>query len=132
MADTMHNQDDNRQSLNENNDASTFEEPTWVGPVKVAVVVMGVMIVVGLGLLGYGLATGLGKSASAGDVPRSFAYPSNASLVETNAGADGSIWMRFQYSDGQQEMIVIDPAAQKIRARVQLSPSGEFGFIKSE
>lgn len=132
MADTMHNQDNNHQSLNENNDASTFEEPSWVGPVKVAVVVMGVMIVVGLGLLGYGLATGLGKSASTGDVPRSFAYPNNASLVEANAGADGSILMRFQYTDGQQEMIVIDPAARKILSRVQLSPAGEFGFMKTK
>lgn len=126
----MHNQDNNRQSLNDNPEQEAFIEPSWVRPVKVAVVVMGVLIVVCLGLLGYGLSTGMGKLATTGDAPLVFSYPENSTLIETSATADGVILMRFSTPDQMDEIVIINPASQKIISRVQLKPAENFSFAE--
>lgn len=125
----MHNQDENRQSLNDAADPEAFQEPSWVKPVKVAVVVMGVMIVICLGLLGYGLSTNVGKlAASGGEGPRSFAYPAGMTLTNASPGPDGSMMLWFK-GDGREELVTINPASKAVVSRVQLVPSEGYGFV---
>ncbi len=127
----MHNQDENHQSLNANHDADEFQPPSWLGAVKVASVVMGVMIVAGLALLGYGLATGVGKVAGGiTDGGGVFGYPSGFTLTESRPAPEGGMMLMFE-GDGLRELIIIDPATKTIRSRVKVIPSDRFEFIEN-
>ena len=113
MAATMHNQDDKHQSFHEN-DEQPYIEPAWVKRVKLASLIMGLMIVAGLVLLVYGLAT---KMGSYGErmlkTDRSFTYPENMRPVGATAGAEGTILLELEDKNGVQVLVHIDPAKQK-------------------
>jgi hypothetical protein len=128
MAATMHNQDDNRQSLNEDslNPAAPSQDPSWLKPVKIAMVVMGVLIVLCLGLLGYGFYVGVGKLSS--QAAETFTYPEEATLLSVSHNDDGTMLLRFQMDADTDKLIVIDPASKRILRQITLQSSDRFGF----
>lgn len=121
MAATMHNQDNNRQPLN-------HAPPAWLRPVKIAVVVMGVLIILGLGLLFYGFYAGIGRLAAPQTLEQNFTYPKGAELVAVSASGDGQVLLRFKMTSGGEELILIDVASTEIIGQVSLKTSDKFGF----
>ncbi|NDA07903.1 MAG: hypothetical protein EBZ18_00645, partial [Alphaproteobacteria bacterium] len=103
--------------------------PAWVGPVKAAVVVMSILIVFGLALLAYGLATGVGNrlAKTAGEVQ--FQYPQGMELVGANTGEDGQLVLRFMGDEGEGEILLLDLVDQKITGRVTVTPGNGYGFV---
>lgn len=127
MAANMHNPGEDRQP--EMSGAEETPMPAWVGPVKAAVVVMSVLIVFGLALLAYGLATGVGNRLSTPAGVTAFQYPEGMVLEEANAGDDGQLVLRFEGAEGKEEILVLDLKEQKITGRVSVSPGQGYGFV---
>ncbi len=122
MTDTMHNQDNNDQSLNET-------PPPWLGAVKVACGVMGILIVLGFGLLVYGLARGSAELASSNTAePVNFTYPEGMTLLGATPSAAGVIALHFTSVDGRQIIVVIDPQSMQIQSQTTLKSGKDFGF----
>jgi hypothetical protein len=128
MAATMHNQDDNHQPLNRSGTGNT--DPRWLRPVKIAVVVMTILIILGLGLLGYGFYKGVGRFSAEGTARQIFTYPPEARLIDADVNADGSMLLRFQINKGEDELIIIDPASKRILGQVSIKASEQFGFAE--
>ena len=126
MAATMPNPDDNHQSLNQEGERS-FQEPSWVKPVKTASVVMGVMIVFCLALLGYGLSTNMGKLAESSGKTYDFTYPKGMDLHTSSMNADGYITLVFKKDDGGFYVATINPKSQKIITSINLNPGQAWG-----
>ena len=125
MADTMPKQDQTGQS--EVSSAADAPLPTWVGPVKAAVMVMSVLIVAGLVLLVYGLATGLNrKAADSGLI--TFQHPLGAQLISVSAGADGASLLHFRMQDGRDTIIMLAPDGNRILGRINLETAADFGI----
>jgi hypothetical protein len=126
MAATMPNPDDNHQSLNDA--AHPYEEPAWLKPVKVASVVMGVLIVLALALLGYGLSTGMGKLAQSDGQSKRFTHPAGMTLTGASTSGDGVMTMMFQDATGQVEVVTINPSRGQVLNRLQLQVGQEYRF----
>ena len=128
MAANMHNQDDKHQSFHEN-DEQPYIEPAWVKRVKLASLIMGLMIVAGLVLLVYGLAT---KMGSYGErmlkTDRNFTYPETMRPVGATAGAEGMILLELEDKDGAKVLVHIDPASKKVISTTILSQGSVLGF----
>ena len=81
--------------------------PAWLNPVKRAVWVMSVLIVVGLGLLAYGLATrigGLAPTPQGTPAPQGtieMHYPSGQTLRQVIEARDGGLLLVFDGEAGQ-------------------------------
>lgn len=103
--------------------------PAWVGKVKIAVAVMSVLIVVALGLLVYGLATGMNKR-STGPASATLIHPEGASLEQIAAAPDGGVMLLFRYQDGRREVIGLDAAAKVIRSRLMLEAGATFELTR--
>jgi len=127
MAANMHNPGEDRQP--EMRAAEEAPMPAWVGPVKVAVAVMSILIVFGLALLAYGLATGVGNrlSSTAGDV--SFQHPEGMKLEQATSGVDGQLILRFSGEGGVGEILLLDLKDRKITGRVSITPGQGYGFV---
>lgn len=103
--------------------------PAWVGVVKGAVVIMSVLIVVGLGLLVYGLATGMNRKATE-QGPVVLQYPAAATVSAMAAGPDGGLMLLFRHQDGRQEIITLNSDRSKIIGRIELKPGADdFGLL---
>ena len=101
--------------------------PAWVGPVKVAVMIMSIMIVIGLVLLVYGLSTGLNrKSAGSGDI--TFQHPAGAELISVAAGHDGGLLVHFRMADGSGQVIMLSADRQRILGQISLEEAADFGI----
>jgi len=127
MAATMHNPDDKRQPEMPAGDDAPM--PAWVGPVKVAVVVMSILIMLGLALLAYGLATGVSNRLAAPSGEISFQHPAGVDLAGASIGDDGRLVLQFTAEDGKKEIIVLDLDGEKIIARISILPGQGYGFI---
>ena len=126
----MHNQDDKHQSFHEN-EAEVFVEPAWVKRVKVASVIMGLMIVAGIVLLVYGLATGMGKYGERKlKTERSFTYPSEMTPIRATSGAEGTILLELDDAQGQRVLVHIEPSGKKMISTTILSKGNGFGFTE--
>jgi len=123
----MHNPEKDRQSEIPTGDESPM--PAWVGPVKAAVVVMSVLIVFGLALLAYGLATGVGDRLARTTGETRFQYPEGMDLVGASTGDDGQLVLHFSGADGEGEILLLDLAGQKITGRVSITPGQGYGFV---
>ena len=124
MVDTMPK--DNASSQSEMNSQPAL--PRWVRVVRMAVVVMSVLIVLGLGLLAYGLITGVNRlaSSSSDDV---FEYPADAELRQIDLAPDGDILLFFEHKD-TSEIIIIDPDSTEITTRLRLRKGEEYRFTQ--
>lgn len=101
--------------------------PAWVGPVKAAVMVMSLLIVIGLVLLVYGLATGLNKkSAETGSI--TFQHPAGATLVSVSAGGEGASLLHFRLADGDDVIIIMAADGKQILGRISLEDAADFGI----
>jgi hypothetical protein len=130
MAATMHNQDDKHQPLNEGDRASPFAEPAWVGPVKLASMIMGLMIIAGLVLLVYGLSTGMGKLAERNTTDSIFTFPQDMIPVSSSVGTDGTILLEFEGADKTRHIIHVDPQSKNVISKITLSAGEFFGFVE--
>ncbi len=124
----MHNQDNNDQSLNGQSLNGT--PPPWLGAVKVACGVMGILIVLGFGLLVYGLARSSAELASSNSATAiaDFTYPEGMTLMNASPSSTGTIALHFTDSDGGQIIVVIDPQAMQIQSQTRLISGKDFGF----
>ena len=86
--------------------------PAWLNPVKRAVWVMSVLIVVGLGLLVYGLATRIGGLAPIAAGTIELHYPSGQNLRQVIEARDGGLLLVF---DGEAGQSVVRLAADGAR-----------------
>ncbi|XDZ66256.1 hypothetical protein AB8880_02350 [Alphaproteobacteria bacterium LSUCC0684] len=127
MAANMHNPGEDRQP--EITAAEDRPMPAWVGPVKAAVVVMSILIVFGLALLAYGLATGVGNRLSDTVVEAGFQHPEGMVLEEANMGEDGQLVLRFRGAGGDGEILLLDLKDRKITGRVAITPGPGYGFV---
>ena len=103
----------------------TADQPAWLGPVKVAVVVMSVLIILGVGLLGYGLATGI-RGLDTSRPPLALEFPDGMEPVSVAPAAGGQVTILFR-DQGQGAApawvaVTVDPGAREITGRVTLSP----------
>ena len=122
MADTMPKEDQTGQP-----EVAEAPLPAWVGPVKVAVMIMSVLIVVGLVLLVYGLSTGLNrKTATTGEM--TFQHPTGATLISVAAGQDGVLLLHFRMADGAGQVIMLSADRQRIVGQISLEEAADFGI----
>ena len=108
-----------------------YTRPAWLGPVKAAVAVMTVLIIAGVVLLVYGLATGVGGLAGKGHPRLRLSHPAAMEPIQVAPGADGGIMVLFEGPGGTREVVVIDPDGVSITRRVTLEPGGD-GFRLGE
>ncbi|MCG8621425.1 MAG: hypothetical protein MJE68_05405 [Proteobacteria bacterium] len=128
---------------------SKVPPPPWLGLVKRAIVVMSVLIVVGLGLLVYGVVNQIGRlsptavpfsqavtfaDAPADGIMRVLRIPQGLTLIASNIMADGRVMLRFasyksggeggggKVGSGEGEIIILSPDLQSIVARLRLLP----------
>ena len=105
----------------------TADQPAWLGPVKVAVVVMSVLIILGVGLLGYGLATGI-RELDTNRAPLALEFPDGMEPVSVAPAEGGQVTILFRdHGQGQGAApawvaVTVDPGAREITGRVTLSP----------
>ena len=97
-------------------------QPAWLKPVKRAVWVMSVLIVVGLGLLVYGLATRIGGLAPAPHGTIEMHYPSGQTLRQVVEARDGGLLFVFD-GDGGQSVVRLSADGEHIN-RVVLKEKG--------
>jgi len=98
---------------------------------KALVIFMGVLIVVGMGILAYGISVKFGQSvereaaASARRWPSdiSVAVPAGAEVAETIV-ADGRMVVRLALPDGGQRFVVVDLVGGRQLGTVELAPQG--------
>jgi hypothetical protein len=76
---------------------------------KVLVVVMGALIVVGVGVLLYGLATRLGPAGGGGAADGRIALPAGGKIVDMTASGDRLV-LRVALPDTTERLLVVDLA----------------------
>ena len=91
--------------------------PAWLKPVKRAVWVMSVLIVVGLGLLVYGLATRIGGLA-----PAPHGIPAPQGTIELHYPSGQNLRQVIEARDGGLLLVFDGDAGQSV---VRLAPDGE-------
>jgi hypothetical protein len=140
----MHPSEQNRQSNRQSNqqanhhpDAQSGDhdsgfpmspEPAWLRPVKMAVVIMSVLIVVGIGLLFYGLAVNIGNLPSASDQTAVIRYPAGQTLIDSSMAADGAVILSFDDGKGGISLIRLSPDREEMDVILRLAPSDEIEF----
>ena len=135
MAATMPNNRTGSQPENQPPENPSPEEemrplPAWVGVVKGAVVIMSVLIVLGLILLVYGLATGMNRKKTE-TPPVTLKFPSAMQPADMASTPDGGVMLLFRADNGQHEVITLSPDGRRITSRVTLAPGeGDFSLDK--
>jgi hypothetical protein len=124
MGDTMPKQGQSGQ--HEVGEEAQMPLPPWVGAVKIAVMIMSALIVIGLALLVYGLATGINKKTADGGAV-TLHYPAGATLVSVSAGAEGTSLLLFRMADGSEQIIIMAPGNERILGRINLEEAADFG-----
>ena len=136
----MHPSEQNRQSnqqANHHPDAQSGDhdsgfpmspEPAWLRPVKMAVVIMSVLIVVGIGLLFYGLAVNIGNLPSSSDQTAVIHYPSGLSMIDSRMAEEGAVILSFDDGKGGISVIRVSPDRKDMNVILQLTPSDQPQF----
>lgn len=112
-------------------------EPAWLLPAKIAVVVMGIMIFVGLGIIAYTIATRL--TGSGEEAPVESVRAPETQRVSTGFGGievtipkgarlgvaqfdDGRMILQMTLADGRIRLLVLDLATGRELGTIDLSP----------
>ena len=95
-----------------------YSPPAWLGPVKVAVAVMSTLIVLGIGLLIYGFAAGIGKLADNDGEALRLVHPPGLEPTHAAPTIDGGVMVVFEDADGTREVVIIDPGSRRITGRI--------------
>lgn len=115
----MHPSGSNRQRENQ---PETSPEPPWLKPVKRAVVVMSVLIVIGLGLLVYGVAVRLGPADTPGGASLRLLVPDAMRAVAFDRADDGTLTLFFASDSGHGKIIGISPGSAGVFSVLEWSP----------
>jgi hypothetical protein len=116
-------------STGDHSDAfSPMPEPAWLRPVKMAVAIMSVLIVVGIGLLFYGLAVNIGNLPSSSDQTAVIHYPSGLSMINSRMAEDGAVILSFDDGKGGISVIRVSPDRKDMNVILQLTPSDQPQF----
>jgi hypothetical protein len=107
---------------------SPLPEPAWLKPVKMAVVIMSVLIVVGIGLLFYGLAVNIGNLPSSSDQTAVIHYPSGLTMINSWMAEDGAVILSFDDGKGGISVIRVSPDRKEMNVILQLTPSDQPQF----
>jgi len=107
---------------------SPLPEPAWLKPVKMAVVIMSVLIVVGIGLLFYGLAVNIGNLPSASDQTAVIHYPKGQSLLGSSMAEDGALILSFDDGNGGISLIRVSSDRQDMNVILRLTPTHQPQF----
>ena len=102
--------------------------PAWLKPVKRAVWVMSVLIVVGLGLLVYGLATRIGGLAPTPQGTIEMHYPSGQNLRQVIEARDGGLLLVFDGEAGQS-VVRLAPDGERINMVVLKERGDAFKLV---
>ena len=116
--------------------------PPWLALVKRAIIVMSLLLVLGLGLLVYGLANQIGGLASNNPANTTLNIPLGLTLIATSVMPDGRVVLGFapKHSDasnssdsgdsgGGGQIIILSPDLRSISNRLNLIPhAGDFGI----
>lgn len=127
----MHPSDKNHQPENPNRsaeDAMPYTEPAWLKPVKTAVKIMSLLIIIGIGLLFYGLATQIGGSSQSTDQTADLRFPNGLSLTGLASAGDGATIMAFTDDTGQITVIKISPDQASVHVIATLTPEQGAAF----
>lgn len=127
----MHPSDQNRQSENLDTTSGNdmpYIEPTWLKPVKTAVKIMSLLIVIGIGLLFYGLATQVGGLSQSSNKIAKIHFPETFSLTGLVGAGDGSTIMAFQGSDGAITVIQLSADHETLQVIANLIPDASNVF----
>ena len=108
--------------------ADGYTPPAWLGPVKVAVVVMTVLIVLGVLLLVYGFAKGIKQLEGGGSRNLTLFFPSGLEPAGASTTAEGEVLLLFRERDGGPawEAVTVDPASREVTGRITLVPGDGF------
>lgn len=109
-------------------------EVQGIKAIKALVAFMGVLLIAGLGFLGYGITTQVGQGGAKKAVPRLSAEDFGAVAVPVPAGtrieqslvAGDRIVLRLS-GGGPERLIVIDPADGKVAGSFVLTPEAPAG-----
>lgn len=128
----MHPSDQNRQP--ENTDIPTgddmpYTEPAWLKPVKTAVKIMSLLIIIGIGLLFYGLATQIGGVSEKADQIANISMPDTSTLISMTGAADGGTIMAFQGAGGDITVIKLSADRESIQVMARLTPDAATDFV---
>ncbi|MAJ36087.1 MAG: hypothetical protein CBC12_13285 [Candidatus Puniceispirillum sp. TMED52] len=127
----MHPSDQNHQPENPNRSAEDdmpYIEPTWLKPVKTAVKIMSLLIIIGIGLLFYGLATQIGGVSQSTDQTADLRVPSGLALTGLAGASDGSTLMAFADDNGQITVIKLSPDQATMHVIATLTPEQGAAF----
>lgn len=91
---------------------------------KLLVVVMGILIVLGVGLLFYGLATRLEPLRGAGFADGRVELPAGGHIIEMAAAGDRVV-LRVGLADGAERLVVVDIARGRALGTVLLARPGD-------
>ena len=99
-----------------------------------AVVVMSALIIVGLGLLFYGVARQATRLATPADataaipfVHKQLSIPAHAKFHSSAPMANGEVMLTFSGADGAGYIIILAPDRQSISARLDIAPQSDNG-----
>ncbi|MGB1918056.1 MAG: hypothetical protein ACPHW3_00735 [Candidatus Puniceispirillales bacterium] len=121
----MHPSDQNHQPENPNpstGDDMPYTEPAWLKPVKTAVKIMSLLIIIGIGLLFYGLATQIGGGTETPDQRARIRMPDGLALTGLSSAADGGTVMAFQNESGNITIIKLSADQEILQIVATLTP----------
>lgn len=121
----MHPSDQNHQPENPNpsaGDDMPYTEPAWLKPVKTAVKIMSLLIIIGIGLLFYGLATQIGGGTETPDQTAQIRMPDGLALTGLSSASDGGTVMAFQNESGNITIIKLSADQEILQIVATLTP----------
>jgi hypothetical protein len=121
----MHPSDKNHQPENPYPSAADdmpYTEPAWLKPVKTAVKIMSLLIIIGIGLLFYGLATQIGGGTETSNQTAQIRMPEGLVLTGLSSAADGGTVMAFQNESGNITIIKLSADQERLQIVATLTP----------
>ena len=106
-----------------------YTEPAWLKPVKTAVKIMSLLIIIGIGLLFYGLATQIGGVSENADQIANISMPDTSTLISMTGAADGGTIMAFQGASGDITVIKLSADRESIQVMARLTPDAATDFV---
>jgi hypothetical protein len=121
----MHPSDKNHQPENPYPSAADdmpYTEPAWLKPVKTAVKIMSLLIIIGIGLLFYGLATQIGGGTETSNQTAQIRMPEGLVLTGLSSAADGGTVMAFLNESGNITIIKLSADQERLQIVATLTP----------
>lgn len=113
---------------NQSDESQPLSPPPWIKMVKLSIFVMSILIVLGIGLLVYGLAIGIGSLEEKQDGVKVFTYPKDALFLEASGFGEDKLILRFMNEKKQQELLIINLGSNEILQHIRLEPETAFEF----